>query len=456
MSIFPFIYIFASIWLLIGVPLTAQEVGSVNEALVLNKRFQNDFLGTVEVSPDFELDGAGNNVDTITFWETQDPDSVLMFVTAKANQLVEVWRYPFIDNELSPLQHSSFGSDTRVNGVVMDQENDLLYVSISDPASTVSVFAYPGAEYVREFIEGSQNLGSEPSLTLFRHINGETWLLVTANNIVYVYNVETGEFLNEFEPVTDIETVIADEFFQVIYLPDESDHQGIYAYNSDWTPYLRAGTNNFGSDNIFQSDAEGILLYSYFPDSTDDGSGLIVVSDQRDDQTEFEFFDRQNWEYLGTLKIEGVSNTDGIASTQKELPPYPLGLFVAINDDQTTVGVGWEVILDATGLGPVTSVPDNSTAIPAKIELLQNYPNPFNPETNIEFSLTEAASVRLEIFNLNGQLVRTLLNEIHQAGVYTIKWDGTDHTGLEVGSGIYLLSLTVDEFHTSRKIVLQR
>lgn len=75
-----------------------------------------------------------------------------------------------------------------------------------------------------------------------------------------------------------------------------------------------------------------------------------MISDQRKPQTEYEFFDRQSWQHLGTLKITGVSNTDGVGSIQAARPGFPLGLFAAINDDGTTVGVGWDVIFAATGL----------------------------------------------------------------------------------------------------------
>ena len=72
-----------------------------------------------------------------------------------------------------------------------------------------------------------------------------------------------------------------------------------------------------------------------------------MVSDQRSDQTDFEVFDRKSWEHLGTLRLDGVDTTDGIASTQKPLPGYPKGLFVAIDSDRSTVGIGWDRILEA-------------------------------------------------------------------------------------------------------------
>jgi hypothetical protein len=51
------------------------------------------------------------------------------------------------------------------------------------------------------------------------------------------------------------------------------------------------------------------------------------------------------------LVLDGVANTDGIGSTQRALPGFPLGLFAAIDDDTSTVGIGWHRILAATGLG---------------------------------------------------------------------------------------------------------
>ncbi len=309
-------------------------------------------FGTVKLQADFEVNGQGNDIDTITFWEAPDPSQTLMFVTAKASQLVEVWQYPFENNEQEPLRHNSFGSGTRVNGVIFDQQQDLLYVATSKPASTVSVFAYPGGTFVREFISGARDLRSEPNIDLYFRANGERWLYVTADNIVYVYNAESGEELFNFEPSTSVETVIADEFYQRLYIPDEKSRKGVFVFNPDGTPYQQNGKDYFGGDGIFDSDEEGILVYTYPSDGvTDDGRGFIVVADQKSSLTDFEFFDRQSWEHLGTLQLEGISNTDGIASTQRSLPDYPIGLFACINNDGSTAGIGWDKIFAATGLG---------------------------------------------------------------------------------------------------------
>ena len=311
---------------------------------------------TITVKPDFELNGQGRNVDSIAFWQAPDPHHTLMFITAKNNQLVEIWKYPF-DNELPPLRHASFGSGTRVNGVAVDQKNNRLYVSVSEPASTVSVFSLPELEFIGEFVEGDVNLESEPNITLLKHTDGQTRVYVSADSIVYIYDGEKGTQIGDFRPAKGLETLMADDFYQVIYIPDENDKTGIYAYYPDGTPYSRDGTNNFGVGGIFRADAEGIVLYTCPADgSRDNGTGLLIVAEQKSDETDFEFFDRQTLDHLGTVRLEGVSNTDGIASTQKPLPDYPSGVFVAVNDDTTVVGVDWDKIFDATGLGCGTQI----------------------------------------------------------------------------------------------------
>ena len=313
------------------------------------------------VEADFQVDGQGKNVDSVAFWEAPDAAEALMFVTAKDNQLVEVWQYPFMDNELPPLQHASFGSSAQVNGVAVDQERDRLYISVSAPESTVSIFSLPDLTFIEAFITGAVNLQSEPNLTLLEHANGQSWLYTSSETWVYIHNALTGNVIGQFKPVKGLETMIADNVHQIIYIPDENDRSGIYAYQPDGSPHDGNGTNNFG-DAVFDDDAEGIILYTCPSDgSQDNGSGFIIVAEQREDRTDFEFFDRQTWAHLATLNIAGVSNTDGIGSTQRSLPDYPLGIFAAIDDDTSVVGVGWDVILNALGLSCSTSA---GTAVP--------------------------------------------------------------------------------------------
>jgi hypothetical protein len=95
-------------------------------------------------------------------------------------------------------------------------------------------------------------------------------------------------------------------------------------------------------------------------------------------------------------------------------------------------------------------------AVPLQFELAQNYPNPFNPETQIRYQLPVAVTVELNIFNLLGQVIKTLVLEKQAPGFYTIRWDGTNQAGQPVASGIYLYRLKAEQFHQIRRMVLIR
>jgi hypothetical protein len=102
----------------------------------------------------------------------------------------------------------------------------------------------------------------------------------------------------------------------------------------------------------------------------------------------------------------------------------------------------------------VTSVADNTPELPAGFELAQNYPNPFNPTTMISFSLAEQGETELAIYNLSGQLVRTLVSGVMTAGSHNLDWNGRDDNGNAVTSGIYLYRLTSANHTVSKRMVL--
>ena len=87
-------------------------------------------------------------------------------------------------------------------------------------------------------------------------------------------------------------------------------------------------------------------------------------------------------------------------------------------------------------------------------ELGQNVPNPFNPTTSIRFTLTSSEHVTINVFDVSGHLVRTLVDGVRAAGAQDVKWDGTNSAGNPVSSGIYYYRLQADKFSQSRKMVL--
>jgi hypothetical protein len=91
---------------------------------------------------------------------------------------------------------------------------------------------------------------------------------------------------------------------------------------------------------------------------------------------------------------------------------------------------------------------------PTTFSVSQNYPNPFNPVTNFRVALPQASHVKIEIFNILGQKVKTLVDEDMRAGIFIVDWDGKDKRGLEVSSGIYFYRIVAGEFSDIKKMVL--
>jgi hypothetical protein len=97
---------------------------------------------------------------------------------------------------------------------------------------------------------------------------------------------------------------------------------------------------------------------------------------------------------------------------------------------------------------------DNEWSLPPDFSLKQNYPNPFNPATTIEFSLPKRGHVKIEIFNLVGQKVQTLVDGYKPAGTYNITWDGTDTGGNPLATGIYFCRFRAGDRVQVKKMVL--
>ncbi len=100
-----------------------------------------------------------------------------------------------------------------------------------------------------------------------------------------------------------------------------------------------------------------------------------------------------------------------------------------------------------------TSIEHDQTA-PLQAELHRNYPNPFNPHTVVSFSVPEESTVKIEIFNSQGQFVRELIDEAFTAGKHSVVWDGTNTNGVRSSSGIYYYRMTNKGHKTSRRMVM--
>ncbi|MCB2231484.1 fibronectin type III domain-containing protein [bacterium] len=97
---------------------------------------------------------------------------------------------------------------------------------------------------------------------------------------------------------------------------------------------------------------------------------------------------------------------------------------------------------------------EDDPTLPGDFALTQNYPNPFNPTTQIDYAVPVRSDVRIEVFNVRGQLVRTLVDEVKATGFYTVEWDGRGNGNTEVASGIYLYRIVAGEFRETKKMIM--
>lgn len=122
---------------------------------------------------------------------------------------------------------------------------------------------------------------------------------------------------------------------------------------------------------------------------------------------------------------------------------------------------GTKVIYNVTEISRIdfsgiTSIEDGQriSNIIKSFKLLQNYPNPFNPSTSIEYEIPKSGGVEISIYDLNGRLVKTLVQENQQQGRHKVIWDGLDKSNQKVVSSFYIYSIKFDNTTLSKKMVL--
>jgi flagellar hook assembly protein FlgD len=99
---------------------------------------------------------------------------------------------------------------------------------------------------------------------------------------------------------------------------------------------------------------------------------------------------------------------------------------------------------------------DDETMVGHENRLQQNYPNPFNPSTLISFSISQTDYVKLQVYNVKGQLVKTLISDMLDAGRHSITWYGDNDKGSAVSSGIYFYRLECSSHSQTKKMLLMK
>ncbi len=124
-----------------------------------------------------------------------------------------------------------------------------------------------------------------------------------------------------------------------------------------------------------------------------------------------------------------------------------------VEKDQKPEKVEADVLMNESTSQTLTA---EVAALPTQFALENNYPNPFNPTTTIKYQLPADVRVNVTIYNIQGQVVRTLVSEDQKAGYYTIQWDGRSEAGTSVATGIYIYRINAGSFVTAKKMVMMK
>ncbi len=127
------------------------------------------------------------------------------------------------------------------------------------------------------------------------------------------------------------------------------------------------------------------------------------------------------------------------------LPAYGTAVYIISTEEKQ---------VEIPPLSPIVQIQEESPPIPARFALKPNFPNPFNPSTTVVFQLPRAARVTLAVFNILGQRIRTLAQDVYPPGEHRLLWDGKNEEGRPMPSGIYIVQMRTDTFVAHRRVLL--
>ncbi len=200
----------------------------------------------------------------------------------------------------------------------------------------------------------------------------------------------------------------------------------------------------------------GSYNFSKFPSVTVSGSVVHVVWEDNRDQN-YEIYYKQstdggtNWGADTRLTYNSAMSRFSSVSVSGSPPMADVHVVWSDYRDGNS-----EIYYKPNPTGNPIGIININSEIPKDFRLEQNYPNPFNPKTIIKFQIPNSSDLKLIIFDILGREVKSLVNELQDAGYKEVIWDGNDKNGLSVSSGVYFYKIEAGTFTDIKKMVLIR
>jgi hypothetical protein len=224
-----------------------------------------------------------------------------------------------------------------------------------------------------------------------------------------------------------------------------------YVVNGTWPTAKMSAAMGAVEIGQLQKEAEGYLL----PINLGQTTGVLSVYAELDVDANVEVLGitaraPQGW--ISASKIENGKVTIAMAGLEPLKDGSIAYLSLRIINKEANATIFGNANLNDGYSAALNSV--TVREIPTEFALSQNYPNPFNPTTSIKFAIPENANVQLNVYNMLGQKVRTIMDGMQDAGYYTVNWDGTNDLGSKVSSGIYIYRISAGKYNATMKMNL--
>ena len=309
---------------------------------------------------------------------------------------------------------------------------------------------------------------SNTQIQLFRYLSGTT---TTNENWIGYFHRNSAHPLDAFAQVLDHVTSIRTQYWSMVRDPK----------TGGWAISPGNLTLNYGDMVIVTVNQDCSFTWNYsipvdpkvramataftFEEKADYTPMYVDMSNLQDLPTELGIY--VDGECKGAVVVEGdftdvcvYLEEDEILDEQNTEFVLYYGSKNAISQRKSLIPTAGEMELQTgSGLTYYTMQLSDKSEIESIIpvtQLHQNYPNPFNPTTTIAYNLASDGPVTLEVYNIKGQKVTTLVNKQQSAGSHTIVWDGKDDSGRAVSSGVYHYRLRTNNNYVSRKMLLMK